>query len=133
MVVGLHTVRDAAVNLRREAATQMPTDRSPSRSGWVIFGKDSISDASFIAPDWRIVAVQYRKIQFEVFSTKTVDKAFLQQSNCWELYGIGRGDGINDGVEATLQESTSLDHFTRIAFDASYQTEDQQEVFTFLK
>jgi hypothetical protein len=133
MVVGLHTVRDAAVNLCREAAAQLPTDTLPAGSGWVIFGRDSVSDASFIVPDERIVAVQYRKIQFKVFSSKTVDKAFLQQSNCWKFCGIGRGDGIRDGVEATLQETTSLDHLTRVAFDASYQTEDQQEMFAFLK
>ena len=135
MVVGLHTVKDAAVNLRREAAKELSTDTlsAGTGSGEIVLGGDSVSDAFFIAPDERIVAVQYRKIQFKVFSTKTVDKAFLENSNCWKFYGIGRGDGIDDGVEATLQDTTSVDEFTRVAADGSYQTEDGQEVFTFLK
>src|SRR5437868_5104812 len=57
MVVGLHTVRDASVNVHRETSPQfrMQFSDTEMRTGGHQF---SIADVFFVAPDEQIIAVQ---------------------------------------------------------------------------
>jgi nucleoside phosphorylase len=128
MVVGLHTISDAAVSLNVSETSLQHTESSNSSST----GSSFFTVASFVAPDERIIAVQYRKIQFEPFSSKRVDQAYLQKSSRWKLYGVDRDDRENDAVEADLKGDTNCGDLKRVSFHSSYQTGDQSEVFAFI-
>jgi hypothetical protein len=152
MVVGLHTVKDASVGVDRQATTKIegegtiplnevalpgssmaPGLGSPLDMKMKVSNANNIqTSASFVAPNERIIAIQYRKIEFKPFSSKTADKAFLAKNSCWKFFGVGRGDGINDAVDAELQQHTGHNDFKRLRVDALYRTTDEKETFAFL-
>ena len=61
----------------------------------------------YVAPGEQVYAVQYRKVQFQWFSSRTVDNAELEKGCRWKVYTNYRSvseDTENDVVEATLGE-----------------------------
>jgi hypothetical protein len=69
----------------------------------------------FVAPDERILAVQYRRISFKAFVSKTIGEAQLQRGK-WKVLGAeGYRDSsgnIKDVIDATL-EGVGLDDVKR--------------------
>jgi len=69
----------------------------------------------FVAPDERILAVQYRRVSFKAFASKTVGEAQLQKGK-WKVLGAeGYRDSsgnIKDVIDATL-EGVGLDDVKR--------------------
>jgi hypothetical protein len=65
----------------------------------------------FIAPGEQICAVQYRKLSFKWFSSRDVDRAFLENEHRWKMYSNIRGQevGTNDIVEVDLRDELELE------------------------
>jgi hypothetical protein len=68
-------------------------------------------ERSFVAPGEQICAVQYRKLSFKWFSSRDVDRAFLEKEHRWKMYSNIRGQevGMNDIVEVDLQDELELE------------------------
>ena len=141
LAVGLHTPQDPCVSLMSELDSEINDEQhdskaKPTTTYSVATGEGSSvgktqTISSFIAPDERIIAVQYRKIDFGLFSSRKVDNAFLNEANHWIFYGVDRGDGESDGVTANLRGSTSYNDY-KVPFTAIYETDDGQEAFAFV-
>jgi hypothetical protein len=68
------------------------------------------SKTSFIAPGERVIGVQYRKVKFGLFSSHTVEKAFLENnSNRWQMFMGSDRSGSDDLLEADLEDSMEVD------------------------
>lgn len=69
----------------------------------------------FVAPDERILAIQYRRVSFKAFASKTVGEAQLQKGKWKVMSAEGDRDSsgnIKDEIEATL-DSVELDDAKR--------------------
>jgi hypothetical protein len=77
-------------------------------------GKTAKQQQVYLAPEEQIYAVQYRKIAFKWFSSKSVDAAFLDAKNRWKILGEEvRGpeeddDDEEDIVEADIEDILAL-------------------------
>jgi hypothetical protein len=130
MVVGLHTLQDASVSLNREASTeisgqvQAPITDAMAPGASLLPGVGGASNmkiggghtstnsigASFVAPGERIIAVQYKKVVFQMSSSKdakTIGNAALEKKTRWKSFGAARGGTDLDTFEATLAERTT--------------------------
>jgi len=73
-------------------------------------GHKNTSSSSFIAPGERIIGVQYRKIKFRLFSSRSVQSAFLENNpNRWKMFMGGDRASSDDSLEADLEDSMDVD------------------------
>jgi len=76
----------------------------------------------------QVYAVQYRKVVFKWYSSRSLDSASLEKSNRWKIQWGVRGqedDGEDDVLEANLTDELELD------FEEQYVSEDGTEEFLF--
>jgi hypothetical protein len=130
VVVGYHTVLDACiVEQSREqkgldGKVVMPISTALATSGVVVpfgdladpglagsSGRAEDQQRQFVAQGEQIIAVQYRKVCFRFFSSKSVDKATLAREARWERYDRPRflQSDREDMVEVSLEEDLSLE------------------------
>ena len=64
----------------------------------------------FSIPDERVIGVRYRKVKFNLFSSKKLENGCLENNpNCWRIFSRGaRGSSIDDVLEVELG-TTELD------------------------
>lgn len=147
LVVGFHTLCDAKFAMRIESASHeggqalVPVGNLVTGGVDGLFG-DGVLDVglggshqksqghkkSFMAPGEQIYAVQYRKVNFKWFSSRNIDKAFLEADNRWKIFWNARGQetGEDDVVEADIDDDIELETSCEI-----YGTEDGKEEFMF--
>lgn len=149
MVVGLHTVEDATISLDREQGTKFKGTAEAPLTEAVAPGTSSVpggdtlnlkaegskemittNAATFVAPGNRIVAVQYRKIEFDMLKGKKVEDARLALKTFWKQFDASRG-AASDDIVACLQVETSSKDLKK-AIEACY-TSPEKEDFVFLK
>ncbi|KAJ5711930.1 hypothetical protein N7488_006086 [Penicillium malachiteum] len=130
VVVGYHTMRDARIldytenSSEQSAWLELPVEEALAAAGVGVLlggvvnpglqvqnGRVEGIGRRFVAVGEQICAVQYRKIHVKSFSSRDVDKTFLERNNCWKLYYSprgpgtrGEGTGINDVVETDLED-----------------------------
>jgi hypothetical protein len=119
MVVGLHTICDGSIDLNHDSSMEVsgkvhfPGDAVTPGTGGAAdvklegghTGKASTA-VSFVASGERIVAVAYQKVTFGMFSSKSVDDAYLQKRTRWISFEAERATTDLDGTEVTLLENT---------------------------
>jgi len=136
MVVGIVVLRDAKIantvetTSRVESSIELPvtdaatagvTSLVPTSLGAILdsgLGAGHLSqnttETSYFAPGDRIIAVEYRKVRFEWFSSRKAGTAFLEKGNRWIVHHTSSRmeptDDSEDVVEENLQEvSTKAD------------------------
>jgi hypothetical protein len=74
-------------------------------------GRAEDRQQQFVAQGEQIIAVQYRKVRFRFFSSKSVDKATLGREARWERYDRPRSHQSDreDMVELSLEDDLSLE------------------------
>ena len=95
MAVGIHTVQESAIAELGDRLQQMQlrTEDGTTRS---------------VASGEQIIAVQYRKVQYNWYSGQKVDSAFLEVNcNQWEVYASIRMESTKEVVEASLKYALS--------------------------
>jgi hypothetical protein len=129
-VVGYRTITDARVAAHTEAQVVssgklvMPVSAGLAAAGVGVplgslldpglarsVGHTDDQQMLFVAQGEQIIAVQYRKICFKWFSSKTADKATLAKKTQWERYDRRRylhSDG-DDMVEVDLEDDLALE------------------------
>jgi hypothetical protein len=129
-VVGYRTITDARIAARTGAQDLsggklvMPVSAGLAAAGIVVplgslvdpglagsVGHTDDQQKFFVAQGEQIIAVQYRKVCFKWFSSKTADKAALAKKTQWERYDRRRylhSDGDNM-VEVDLEDDLTLE------------------------
>ncbi|KAM6485748.1 hypothetical protein HDV62DRAFT_259572 [Trichoderma sp. SZMC 28011] len=115
LITGIKTIANASIDLaqreRKGSAgnVRAPTGLAaniasmplPDKALDLSFGwkrsVESSEKASFTAPGEQVFAVQYRKVRISWFSSRDVDKTYLESGNRWELYLGGRGEDDEGG------------------------------------
>ncbi|KAL1846314.1 hypothetical protein Daus18300_014297 [Diaporthe australafricana] len=130
LVCGFKTMTDADVALSRSdgadidvcagisaslltAASGVPLPTLPDSGLDVSVGFSSANERSgttgYTATGEHVYAVQYRKIKFSIFSSRKVEKAYLERGNRWKSYVDARsGDGVDDGIDVEVSEPIGL-------------------------
>ncbi|GAB7350128.1 hypothetical protein MBLNU459_g0791t1 [Dothideomycetes sp. NU459] len=113
MVVGLQTILDASLHsdAQRGHAGGVGLDVKDPHSQTLGVRAEGSADASshqmtsFVAEHEQVYAIQYQKIVFTPFSSKTASDARLNKKAHWELYWKVRGPSAEgpDMVEASLE------------------------------
>ncbi|RPA92811.1 hypothetical protein L873DRAFT_1579902, partial [Choiromyces venosus 120613-1] len=92
LIVGYHTVIDGRVEEKRSSNRGLVGSIHPSALGGEKDGMGSYQTASdeyerqYTAPNEQIFAVQYRKIQFRAFMSRSVDTMSLEHSHRWKPF-----------------------------------------------
>lgn len=130
LVCGFKTLTDAEVAVSRSAgagvdlsagipgslvaaASGLPLPILPDSGLDVSVGLSSANESSettgYTATGEHVYAVQYRKIKFSVFSSRKVEKAYLERGNRWKSYvGARTGDGVDDGIDVGISGPIGL-------------------------
>ena len=132
MVVGFITLTDAKVVGSIRTTSQMQGDASvpvtdivtsgvgaivPSTLGTILdsgIGVDKlirdVANATYYSPGEKVFALQYRKVKYEWFNSKSVDTAFLEKGNRWIIQG-GYRETLEEEevIAADLEETTSAE------------------------
>jgi hypothetical protein len=64
-------------------------------------------ETGFVAEGEQIYAIQYRKVKFDLFSSRDMGEAYLEEGNRWKVMWKTMGvtpAGTNDALEATLAD-----------------------------
>jgi hypothetical protein len=127
LVVGIKTLTDATVRqiesrLRKTSVDfKVPVAAAVAAAGIPLPGLGDLADpgggrsktqnvdaeGGFFAPGEQVYAVQYRKVEFGIFSRRHVDNSWLESGNRWKVYVGSRGsetEGENDCIEASLSD-----------------------------
>ncbi|KAF8243095.1 hypothetical protein K440DRAFT_614263 [Wilcoxina mikolae CBS 423.85] len=117
LVVGIKTLTDPMVTHSQRRSTnnsadmKIPMRQVPSAIGLGFdFGgsrtNDFGQDSGCKGVGEQVYSVQYRKIRFEKFSSRDVDRTFLEHGNRWRLFVSRRGeeDGYDDILDLELDE-----------------------------
>jgi hypothetical protein len=136
MVVAIHTIHESSIHPQSlEQRLQAPDvdDVRTQAPGLTVPGAgltvcpEPTPAAPAIPSNQLIIAVQYRKVQFKWYSSRKVDRAFLERgSNRWKVFVISGRDTdevYDDIVEADLQESL-------VKEDVEEEDEEQGDIFT---
>jgi len=137
MIVGIHTVKDAEVThdhrnvVETKASIQLPVDTLAAPGAGALTPGD-IPDldagaekwrergesSSFVAPGEQVIAIQYRKLKFKWFSSRTLESAYLEKGNRWKVYLLGDKaepgedakdvEDVEDVVEAEFEEIAAI-------------------------
>ncbi|KAF8541803.1 hypothetical protein BDD12DRAFT_803398 [Trichophaea hybrida] len=102
LVVGINTLTDAKVmQIQQQSKTSKGDVEIPIRQivgTWIgVMGKGGIGiggcrtfdcrkAAEFVVPGQQVYAVQYRRVEFVWYSSRDINKAFLEDGNCWKVY-----------------------------------------------
>lgn len=130
LVCGFKTLTDAEITISRSngaevdvsagvsaslltAAAGVPLPTFPDSGLDVSVGFSSANERSgttgYTATGEHVYAVQYRKVKFSMFSSRKVEKAYLERGNRWKSYvGARAGDGVDDGVDVEISEPIGL-------------------------
>lgn len=129
VVIGYHTVLDARIaeHSREQKLLDgnlaIPFSSALLASGVVVpfgeltdprlagsSGQAEDSQRQFVAQGEQIIAVQYRKVRFRFFSSKSVDSATLAKETRWERYDRPRylQSDMEDMIEVALDDDLSL-------------------------
>lgn len=130
LVCGFKTLTDAEVSVSRSsgadvdlsagvsaslltAAAGVPLPILPDSGLDVSVGFSSANERSrsigYTATGEHVYAVQYRKIKFSMFSSRKVEKAYLERANRWKSYvGARAGDGVDDGIDVEVSGPIGL-------------------------
>lgn len=130
LVCGFKTLTDAEVAVSRSdgasvdltagipaslvaAASGLPlpilADPGLDVSVGVSSANESSKTTGYTATGENVYAVRYRKIKFSVFSSRKVEKAYLERGNRWKSYvGARTGAGVDDGVDVGVSGPISL-------------------------
>jgi hypothetical protein len=132
VVVGYHTALDARIAQQSreqeglDGKLVIPLSSVLATSGVVVpfgdladpglagsTGRAEGRQRQFVAQGEQIIAVQYRKIRFRFFSSKSVDKATLGREARWERYDRPRSvqSDREDMVEVSLEDDLSLEDY----------------------
>jgi hypothetical protein len=108
MVTGIHTIHESSVYNRDNPGNVSTVDPEPGQTEVDrTIGSPAAGELVF--------AAQYRKIQFNLFSSKRLDNAHLPVgcSNRWKVISMGGRSGFNENdiIEASLKESFTLEDF----------------------
>jgi hypothetical protein len=130
VVVGYHTVLDARIAEQSreqkllDGNLAVPVSSALLASGVVVpfgelvdprlagsSGQAEDLQRQFVAQGEQIIAVQYRKVRFRIFSSKSVDNATLAKGARWERYDRPRylQSDMEDMVEVALDDDLSLE------------------------
>jgi hypothetical protein len=123
LVVGIKTLTDAKVT---QSLQRSKTDRgdieipigqiATATTGFVGSGGIGVGGshkykfektAAFVVPGEQVYAVQYRRIEFAWYSSRHIDKAFLEGGNRWKVYVSSSRGGDNeydDIIDAELED-----------------------------
>jgi len=117
LVVGIKTLTDPIVTHSQQRSTnnsadiKIPVKQVPSAIGPGFgFGgsrtNDFGQDSCCKGVGEQVYSVQYRKIRFEKFSSRDVDRTFLENGNRWKLFVSRRGeeDGYDDIIDLELDD-----------------------------
>lgn len=99
--------------------------------GDVDFVRKVKAKREFFAPGERIIAFQYRKITFEWFSSKNIDRASLDRENRWKILVALRSGDRDDVVNAELDETDHPDVNELSHVQEVIQTQDGTEYVLF--
>ena len=120
MVTAIQTLTEASMELEssdvneRKAMGSVPLAKvagNPSPSGLgdlrllAEYRKKKHVETGFVAEGEQIYAIQYRKVKFNLFSTRDVGEAYLEEGNRWKVMWKTMGAapaGAKDALEITL-------------------------------
>lgn len=118
LVAGFHTL----IDLRPSASAD--EEASASTAAILNTGVDSeteIGNSHVCAPGEKIYAVLYHKVHFKWYSSRKVERGFLEQNNRWKVYWEPRRGAIDDDddddedvAEAYLVVETELESSDQI-------------------
>lgn len=130
VVVGYHTILDALIAEHSrgqkllDGNLAIPVSSALLASGVVVpfggltdtrlagsSGQAEDLQRQFVAQGEQIIAVQYRKVQFRFFSSKSVDSATLAKKARWERYDRPRylQSDMENMIEVALDDDLSLE------------------------
>jgi len=140
MIVGIHTVKDAKIThshqnaVETKASIQLPVDTLAAPGAGTITSGD-IANLDVGAAKWRApgVAIQYRKLKFKWFSSRTLESANLEKGNRWKVCLLGDTpepgedvEDVEDVVEVEFEEIAAInvdgdhEHFVDIGADGEW-------------
>ncbi|KAG6361602.1 hypothetical protein INS49_009829 [Diaporthe citri] len=130
LVCGFKTLTDAEITVSRSTGTDVDVSAGVSASLLtaasgvplpilsdsgldVSVGFSSANERSgtmgYTATGEHVYAVQYRKIKFSMFSSRKVEKAYLERGNRWKSYvGARAGDDVDDGIDVEISGPIDL-------------------------
>ncbi|KAI5781914.1 hypothetical protein EDC01DRAFT_775024 [Geopyxis carbonaria] len=127
LVTGVKTLMDASVSADFQAARKMGVDVSLPLTQLLpgAFPLDFLDVGAGVAgeskmryrrsvevPAEQIYAVQFRKVEFAWFSSRSLDKASLSDKNRWKVYlQTSRSSGYQDVIDAELAQVADEDDF----------------------
>lgn len=128
LVTGFHTLHDArivedvAIGGHIGGHAQIPLSAALVASGVLVPFGDTIDPSvsvkqthdqgtrrTYTAPGEKICAIQYRRVRYRWFSSRELDKSYLDKRNVWKAYTTLRGKGVDDVLEVELQEERDPD------------------------
>lgn len=122
LTVGIKTLTNTHISVGQRRSTGLGGDvelpiTQPAPTGIMDSGVGGIRSkqtgqaTNFMAPGEHVYAVQYRKIEFSWFSSRSIEKASLEHGNRWKIYLGGRGDEEDeeDVVDAEVQDYPERD------------------------
>ena len=128
LVVGLKTLQDAKVVFQyeqkkdNEISVQVPIEEALLAAGvpippgiiggaGVTAGQSNSASTSsqFQVPGEKVIAAQFRKLKFKLFSNREVDNAFLEDGNRWKVYAAGQRGGTEADSDADDDETDVMD------------------------
>jgi len=129
---GSVTVPAAVVAAAAGAPIPIPLDFGLDVGASVSLATTAGEKMAFTAPGEQVFAVQYRKIRFAWFSSRYVDKAYLEEGNRWKIYIMTRGEseeGVNDGIDMEVDEPVGLQDL-RGPYE-SFKKDDEEILYRF--
>ena len=128
LVVGLKTLQDAKVVLQSEQkrdteisievpveeallAAGVPIAQGITGGAGVTSSQSSSASTSlqFQVPGEKVIAAQFRKLKFKLFSSREVDNAFLEDGNRWKVYAGGQRGGTEADSDTDDEETDVID------------------------
>ena len=130
MVVGYQTVCKVRFNDQNKDSYKVDASakaRDPHTTQGVEVSakgtKSSNRGAKFRIDDEQIYSVQYRKVVWNFFSSKDVDKADLDENDfwvvSWKTRGNGEGTGGDDVLKVSLSDDATFDDDPTLIFEPS--------------
>jgi hypothetical protein len=97
VTVGIHTVKDANDHrnaVETTASIQLPVDALAAPGAGALTPKgiadleaaaekwrELVESSGFVAPGEQVIAIQYRKLKFKWFSSRTLESAYPEKGN----------------------------------------------------
>jgi hypothetical protein len=129
MIVGIHTVKNASIVRSNEtlndagvsvvaplgtmaaAGVALPVANEVLDTSFDTERLQTREDSSsFVTRDEQVLAVQYRKLRFRMFSSHKLDSPTLERTNIWKVFPankeryIGQDDDLQDVISVEFEE-----------------------------